>query len=555
LKHRALGNFLWNAGAATLMLWLPLFIFLKHHAYPLARPEIALCIVFVVAAGLFWGLVMSLGRVPGRIVVMAFLAILVVDIQTEWITTWGLRLLLNVLFFSTLFWFFRKRLSRIVVVLVGVMVLATLVAPSREQVRIAGPSLDEPAERPDLPFILHVILDEHIGIEGIPREFDANGDIAGEIRDSYLDKGFRVFGRAYSDYYHTSQTIPNLFNFTVSRNVTEYLPPPFFRGKLLKQNAWFDWLGSQGYRVHVFQPEYITYDRQRDPSMDRGVESSLTFASESIHPLASVAIPVADKSRFIMGSYLRLSYFLSMMRDGYGDLRRSPAGRILGLPAWDKSGRLLCVLSSMNAVRLLERDLEHAGPGKAFFVHLLLPHFPYAYDRDCGIRVMNDGWLNAADGSKAPRRNDAESRALRYPLYLDQLICTNNTFQKILEDLSGRTWWDDAIIVVHGDHGSRIDMGPPKVPTVEEMTDQDFLDAFSTLFAIKKPGLSAGYDRRQLPVGHLFKRLLKEGADPGDQGLERYPRVLVMDGSKPMVEVSLPFFDNGVPQKAADSGN
>ena len=555
MRHFDFRNPAWDIAAATLLLWLPLFIFLKHHAYPLTRPEIFLCLVIVGLAGLFWGMVMSLGRLPGRIVVMVFLASLIVDIQTDWITTWGLRLLLNVLFFSTLFWLLRKRLSRLVVLLAGVMVLATLVSPPREQVRITGPSLAEPGERADLPFILHVILDEHIGIEGIPREFDVNGDISDQIRDAYLDKGFRVFGRAYSDYCHTTQTIPNLLNFTVSRNSGEYLPIPFRKGTMLQQNAWLDWLCDQGYRIHIFQPEYIAFDRQRDPSEDRGMESSLTYPYESIRPLASVAIPVVSKSRFIIGSYLRLSYFLSMMRDGYGELRRSTVGQTLGLPAWDRMGNNLSVLSAMNAVKLLEKDLEHAGPGKAFFVHLLLPHCSYAYDRDCGIRVMNDGWLNVADESKAPRRNDAESRALRYPLYLDQLICTNNIFHEILAELSGRTWWDDAIVVVHGDHGSRIDMGPPIVPTVEDMNAQDFMDAFSTLFVIKKPALPAEYDRRQLPLGHLFKRLMKVGADPGDLYLESRPRVLALDGQKPMREVNLPFFDHGVPQKADESGN
>ncbi len=552
MKHFNLGNLLWNTGAATLLLWLPLLIFLKDHDYPLVKPETAICLACILVAGLFWGMLMCLGRTPGRIIAMVFLAILVVDVQTDWITTLGLRLLLNILFFGTIFWFLRKRLSKFVVVVAGCMVLGTVLMPPREQITLTGPSLDEPVERSDLPFILHLILDEHIGIEGIPREFDADGEIAAEVRDSYMDMGFRVFGRAYSDYYHTTKTIPNLLNFTVSTNDVEYLPPPFRRKKPLRRNAWFDLLGDMGYRNHVFQSNYITYDRRLDPSRARGVESSLTYASESIHPLSSVAIPVIDKSRYILGSYLRLSYFLTMMRDGYGDLRRSSVGLNLGLPAWDRSGKYLSVLSSMDAIPLLERDLEHAGPGKAFFVHLLLPHYPYAYDRDCEVRVMNDGWLNAEDVSKAPRRNDAESRALRYPLYLDQLICTNNTIKKILEELSTRPWWDDAIIIVHGDHGSRIDMGPPKVPTVAEMNAQDFLDAFSTLFVIKMPGLPAGYDRRQLPIGHLFKKLVKDRADPGDPDLERHPSVLVVDGSAPMLKVDLPFFDHGLPLTEAD---
>ena len=351
-------NLGWDVAAATLLLFLPLFIFLKYNAYPLTHPEILLCLALTGLAGLFWGLVMSLGRGPGRLVVTVFLAVLIVDIQTDWITTFGLRLLLNVIFFSVLFWLVRKRLSRFVVLLAGLMVIATLVSPAREQVKVTGSPLSEPVEREDLPFILHIILDEHIGIEGIPRQFDPNGDIAGEVRDAFLDKGFRVFGRAYSDYNSTRQTMPNLLNFTVSRNMKDYLPLSIGRTKHLGQNAWFDWLGDQGYRIHVIQPEYITYGRQQDQDGGLTGDSSLTFANESIHALAPAALPVTDKSRYIMGSYLRLSFFLSMMRDGYGDFRRSAVGQILDLPAWDQSGRFLSTLSSMNAIELLEEDLE-----------------------------------------------------------------------------------------------------------------------------------------------------------------------------------------------------
>jgi len=545
----------WDVGAAILLLGLPLIIFLKYNAYPLAHPEVLLCLALIGLAGLILGVVMSLGRSPGRIVVMVFLAVLVVDIQTDWINALGLRLLLNFIFFSTLFWFLRKRLSPAVVLVAGLMVMGALVSPSGKQVRINGPSPAEATGNSELPFILHIILDEHIGIEGIPRRFDPNGEIAGEVSNAFMDKGFRVFGRAYSDYFNTELTISNMLNFTVSPNAEEYLPVKVGRNQLLGRNAWFDLLCDQGYRIHVFQPEYIKFDRHGDQGGGRRSESSLTYANESIHALAPANMSVTDKFRYITGSYLRLSYFLKRMQAGYGDLSRSAVGQGLGVPEWGKYEKYLNALSSMNAIELLEKDLEHAGPGKVFFVHLLLPHSPYVYDRNCEIRAMNDGWLTSNERSLDPRRNDEASRAVRYPLYLDQLICANYTLHDILENLSTRPWWDDAIILVHGDHGSRIDTGPPIVTFIDDISDQDFMDAFSTLFVLKRPGLNAGYDRRQLPLGHLFEQLVRFGADPGDLSLEGRPRVLVKDGSGPMVEVDLPYFDHGVPQTGANGSN
>ena len=270
---------------------------------------------------------------------MVFLAVLVVDIQTKWITTWGLRLLLNTIFFTVLFWFLRRHLSRITVLVAGAMLLGTLVMPGRAQIRYAGTPLAEPVENSDLPFMLHLVLDEHIGIEGLPRQFDPDRAVADEIRDSYLDKGFRVFGRAYSNYYLTLLSLSNMMNFTVSDDPGQYLPYPPDYTQVLKKNAWFQLLRDKGYRIHILQTEYISYEDNLELDGGLTVDSSVTFPGNSIYPLAPVDMPALDKARFIMGNYTRLSFFLSMMRDGYRAVRLSSVGQKLDLPLWDQSGR------------------------------------------------------------------------------------------------------------------------------------------------------------------------------------------------------------------------
>jgi hypothetical protein len=554
MRNRSRHGLLWDLGAAVSVVLLPLVIFLKHNSYPLSNPETVLLVSLVIMAGLFCGVLMNLGPRPTRIVVLVFLAVLVVDIQTHWITTWGLRLLLNVLFFSGLFWLLRKRLSQAVALLAGAMLLGTLLMPAREQIRLTGPPLDELVPRPDLPFILHIILDGHIGIEGLPRQFDPDRTIAGEVRDSYLDLGFRVFGRAYSDYYLTLNTMPHLLNFTVTEDAGEYQMYPPQPNQALTENAWFDLLSEQGYRAHIYQPEYLTYDRDPQRTEGQGVESSLTYGSNSIYPLVDVDMPVGDKAQYILVNFSRLSFFLSLMRDGFQDLRQSRLGLALGLPAWDQAGRYLSAQASMTTIEVLERDLETAGPGQAFFVHLLLPHWPYAYDRDCGMLEVEKGWLIGWDPALHPVKNTPESRAVRYLAYQEQLICTTNRIHRVLEKLSERAWWDDAIVVVHGDHGARIDLVIPRVPNLDEFSDQGLMDGFSTMFAVKMPGVAPGYDRRQLPVGHLFKSLVRDGADPGDPELESHPRVRIADGENPMLILDLPFFDHGLPMGSTVDG-
>lgn len=546
--HDSVRTTLWNTMAAFLVLAVPLVTFLRYHHYPLHQTETFVVFGLVAMAALFWGLLMTLGRTAGRVAVITFLCVLAVDVQTEWITTLGLRLLLNVLFFGVLAWFFRRRLAVIACGAAGAAVLASLVTPAAPLVTRTGLPFEDPTTDPDLPFVLHLILDEQMGIEGLPREFDPDRTLAHRIRDDYLDRGFRVFGRTYSRYYSTSFSIPGLLNFKVAdRNDEFFSGRGFARGRRLESNAWFEWLQDAGYRVHVIESDYIRYFREPGEDQSRLGHTRATFPGETLAYLAPLDIPAGDKARTILGTYVRRSFFLKMFRDGYADVRRSDMGRSLGLPDWDESGRHLSVLASMEALDILEGDMAAAGPGRAFFAHLLVPHFPYAFRSDCSVRPMDGAWLDVWDLSLAPRRNDTTSRALRYPLYLEQLECTHTRIMDLVETWSSRDWWDDALVVIHGDHGSRLDRGPPQAGIVEMMTGEDFLDAYATFFAVKRSGLRVEYDRRQLPIDHVFEKVVRDGVDSGDPELERRPFVLVRDGQRAKIPWSLPFFEYGLP--------
>ena len=51
---------------------------------------------------------------------------------------------------------------------------------------------------PFLPPVVHILLDEHIGIEGLGG--DAAADAMKErLRSFYVNNGFRLFGGAYSE--------------------------------------------------------------------------------------------------------------------------------------------------------------------------------------------------------------------------------------------------------------------------------------------------------------------------------------------------------------------
>ena len=63
--------------------------------------------------------------------------------------------------------------------------------------------------------------------------------------------------------------------------------------------------------------------------------------------------------------------------------------------------------------------------------------------------------------------------------------------------------FDRLVIVVHGDHGSKI-----REHAERELSRADYVDTFSTLFAVRQPGLPAGYDRRVAAIQELLEEVV-----------------------------------------------
>jgi hypothetical protein len=68
--------------------------------------------------------------------------------------------------------------------------------------------------------------------------------------------------------------------------------------------------------------------------------------------------------------------------------------------------------------------------------------------------------------------------------------------------------WRDAIVIIHGDHGSRIMQRSVRAAYADRLTRQDFNDAFSTLFAVRSAHLKPGVEREQRPLQELLAEAL-----------------------------------------------
>lgn len=171
---RARNSTIYDLLAPPLILLTPFISFITHNDYSYSLPELWLCVAGLIALGLFCSVVMALGGTWLRVLGTAALLTLFVDLQFEQFDSLSPLLVLGcgigILLFCGLM---REHLSRITVPVFATMLAASLVFPGNSeggsaqvQARRATP---QERLRPAPPIIIHLIFDEFIGIEGIPR--------------------------------------------------------------------------------------------------------------------------------------------------------------------------------------------------------------------------------------------------------------------------------------------------------------------------------------------------------------------------------------------------
>jgi arylsulfatase A-like enzyme len=184
-------------------------------------------------------------------------------------------------------------------------------------------------------------------------------------------------------------------------------------------------------------------------------------------------------------------------------------------------------------------DVTQAPAGTMFFAHLMLPHYPYAYDANCRLRPSIRDWLRSFPGRE---------RAGHYPPYLAQVACVHGMLDALFQRMRAAGLFDDAIIIVHGDHGSRLFAAQPKPSWTKDFKATAYIDAFSTLFAIKLPRQPARYDERLLPLDRLLQSFAKSNRIADGMAWAGPPVVHVFDRSHPNRLQRMPDFAQGAPR-------
>ena len=468
----------------------PLASFLRFYDIPLLSPEAFFSYAILVLIGLVAGLVMALGGNLIQALISSGIIILIVfsELERSLLYSQGLRyryfLLLCVFLLGIFLYFLRADRARFLVIVFGVMCLVGITSGTPHITEVSEKSHHQPDT--SLPPYIHIVLDEHIGIEGIPPSSDKKNKFSLELKKKYIDQGFLVFGRAYSRFFNTEMSFSSFLNFQNFQSTDNFSANLIPVGKseqksilnqivpiTFKPNALFEALSRRGYIINTFHPAPYSYCNEK-----------------VIYRFGKCVAYPSTGLKFFKSESIILTALMKKMRllQAYNKMVAVLGGPEITI---DNSSAPIQTYASANK---FAEFLGEGKPGNAYFIHLLLPHSSYILDEKCS---HDKNW------------NFFKKEALHktYTRYIKQIQCTHVVVDKIIDKLNANTEARHGTIVIHGDHGSRIGLlkKPPVGKSAGLFSGEEYIQYFSTFFSIRSPSLAPGYDRRPFALDELLK--------------------------------------------------
>lgn len=352
-------------------------------------------------------------------------------------------------------------------------------------------------------------VDEHTGIEGIPRLKGAGKVWKKILTDHYQQRGFTLFPRAYSNYFDTHNSIPSILNHKLldKNRYTENVP----------KNGLLEFLLQKGRPLNIYQSDILDFC-----GAFRGREAHcFQYRANSAGNIAYLPLSHLEKILFLADSFVEAHQSELLKRIYRWTMHKA------GREVRSHTGPI----PVMRVFEQLKNDVQTSPPGTVFFAHLLMPHYPYVYDADCRLKHLKD-WENRSSANEGNTRADWKKR---YGKYADQSICLDRKLEDFFKVLDAEQRYENASIVIFSDHGSRITLAPPVAESVGSFILEDWMACFSAFAAVKKgrflestPLLKNPVYKKRIPLAALMNTLFR--FSPEDAALEkRFSRVYLRE--------------------------
>ncbi len=515
------GSTRWAIAAGALVPLGSFANFLHHNNYPLLRAEVMILIAALVGLAILVGLIYRASGQRARISFECLLAFLAADLNLDsTLAALGCAVVALVVGITL-----RRSVMPLLAVIFAVTLASSLLPPRQvawaQSRNIASPSAALPP-----PFLLHLVLDSHIGVEGLEDMGPEGAALSRELTNAMVGAGFRVIGGAYSENLQTVNSIPRILNFGTAPPIPQSRKDT---GIAVTTNAYFSELRGRGYRLRIVQSDWVDYCRH--PAVDACEEYSAT----GIASIADSELTIDERAKLIATVFARLSE-LAVTATTLYDWQVAKWRSSLPLSRLNIRANVGS-LGALQAFQALIAELEKARPGEAYFAHLLFPHAPFIVDGQCHRKPL-DEW----EYRDSLRELDSQKAA-----YLEQTRCASVLLRDALDALGRSPAGDDAVVVIHGDHGSRLSSKTPMAYSVGQFDRHDLIAGHSTLFAIRSPKIAAGYVAKMAPVPALLEAATKSSFRSINDAEARHYRPRVMLADRRWIPVrlhDLPVFDD-----------
>lgn len=489
--------------APLFILLIPFIYFVKFNEVPVFHAEFFVLLLTVLSISLIISFAL---RRAGWLKLTVILSTLVL-FSLSFLPEFQSGIPLKIAFFTLLILaiVLREKTLSFFCVLSGVCCISTLLFSVGHQFNNVSISEKPAQSNPNLPPLIHIIFDEYMGVDAIPTGNKQGQQLQNELKTFFPTYGFRLFTQAYSRYSRTYDSIPNELNFIPKAQDSYYFPGGFSK-QILTQNSDFQLLSKMGYKIRVYQPNYIDFCHANKANYS----SCYTYPVFDLNVFYQLPFSWQQRYAYLLKTYLLSSFIYQNALYDYAYTIRPIATKIgIHLPAYPWDQNQLSTLTTLGALQQLKEDvITHKNDGSAFFAHILLPHSPYIYDQNCQIHSPPMDWLINYDFG--PQGNTAPRRALRYQLYEKQLQCLSKTLKMVFDTWQSNGVMSNSIIIVQGDHSSRLAITAPTIENKGLSNWQDFNDAYPALFAIKAPSCIAGIDNGRYPLSYLFGQAMQK---------------------------------------------
>lgn len=255
---------------------------------------------------------------------------------------------------------------------------------------------------------------------------------------------------------------------------------------IMQENALFTALEALGYRLNVYQTGEIDFCQSNRENLDRCWQ----------YPLPNVRSAVESNNTSLKITILAKTLL------GQSSLLRA----LLADTNWYSSVEV--AVHDPDVFEVLGQDILKRASGNYFFAHALIPHGPFIFQSDCAAQYGLPPALTV-DRGKNESLIVGDAYEVRNGLYFAQIDCALKNLQTLIDIMKNNGSYERAIILLHGDHGSRIGPDVHSFDKQHLLRGEHYRTEFSTLFAVKYPGSVFSIIERALPISYLIEEFMR----------------------------------------------